>query len=103
MNTDSKQDEALRKLTHAELNHLVALLEVERESGSYAGPREQYYARTDRLIAWCRQQMPAPQPEHCDYCKTEHVPNDGSCERERLRRRRAFMPDYDKKLEEWLS
>lgn len=45
-----------RKLTQPELNHLMALLEAERESGEYAGPREQYYARTERLIEWCRGQ-----------------------------------------------
>lgn len=46
-----------RKLNLPELNHLLALLEAERESGSYAGPREQYYARTERLIAWCKEQI----------------------------------------------
>ena len=46
-----------RRLTLPELNHLSALLEAERESGSYAGPREQYYARTERLIQWCNEQI----------------------------------------------
>lgn len=46
-----------RKLTLPELNHISALLETERESGSYAGPREQYYARTERLIKWCEDQI----------------------------------------------
>lgn len=45
-----------RKLTLPELNHLSGLLEAEREAGSYAGPREQYYARTERLIEWCNEQ-----------------------------------------------
>lgn len=47
----------VRRLTLPELNHLSALLEAERESGEYAGPREQYYARTERLIRWCREQI----------------------------------------------
>lgn len=47
----------IQKLTLPELNHLLALLEAERESGEYAGPREQYYARTERLIAWCEEQI----------------------------------------------
>lgn len=49
-------DKTPRNLTLPELNHLLALLETERESGSYAGPREQYYARTERLIKWCYEQ-----------------------------------------------
>lgn len=52
-----QSDERVRKLTLPELNHLSALLEAERESGSYAGPREQYYARTERLIKWCNEQI----------------------------------------------
>lgn len=52
----SRGDATGRKLTPPELNHLSALLEAERESGSYAGPREQYYARTERLIKWCNDQ-----------------------------------------------
>lgn len=50
-------DKGARKLTLPELNHLSALLEAERESGSYAGPREQYYARTERLMKWCNEQI----------------------------------------------
>jgi hypothetical protein len=49
--------ETPRKLTQPELNHLSALLEAEKESGEYAGPREQYYARTERLIEWCNEQI----------------------------------------------
>jgi hypothetical protein len=45
------------KLTLPELNHLLALLESEKESGEYAGPREQYYARTERLMKWCQEQI----------------------------------------------
>lgn len=70
-----------RSLTFAEVNHLAALLEADRESGSYAGPREQYYARTERLLKWCHEQI----------------------QQAVLNRRRAVMPDYDKKLKEWLS
>lgn len=51
-----RADRHPRKLTLPELSHLSALLEAERESGSYAGPREQYYARTERLIKWCNEQ-----------------------------------------------
>lgn len=69
------------KLTGPELNHLLGLLESRQEEGSYSGPREQYYARTERLIKWCHDQIKSTV----------------------LRRRRAVMPDYDKKLEEWLS
>ena len=71
----------MRKLTEPELNHLLGLLESRKEDGSYCGPRDQYYARTERLIEWCH----------------EHIKQNV------LRRRRAVMPDYDKKLEEWLS
>lgn len=46
-----------RQLTLPELNHLSGLLEARRKSGDYTGPREQYYARTERLIQWCNQQM----------------------------------------------
>ncbi len=46
-----------RKLTIPELNHLLELLESRREEGSYFGPREQYYARTERLIQWCNDQL----------------------------------------------
>lgn len=46
-----------RKLTAPELNHLLELLESRRESGSYFGPRDQYYARTERLIEWGRSQL----------------------------------------------
>lgn len=46
-----------RKLTLPELNHLMTLLEEAKESGSYYGPRDQYYARTDRLIQWCQEQI----------------------------------------------
>jgi len=42
-----------RKLTVPELNHLLELLESRKEEGSYFGPRDQYYARTERLIQWC--------------------------------------------------
>jgi hypothetical protein len=49
--------EDARKLTQPEINHLLSLLEAERESGEYAGPREQYYARTERLIKWCQEQV----------------------------------------------
>lgn len=49
--------DAARKLTLPELNHLSALLEAEKRSGEYAGPREQYYARTERLIKWCQEQI----------------------------------------------
>jgi len=69
------------KLTIAELNHFLSLLEAEKATGSYAGPREQYYARTERLITWCHQRI----------------------QQDVLRRRRAIMPDYDEKLKEWLS
>ena len=44
-------------LTLDELAHLSALLEAERESGGYYGNREQYYARTERLMKWCRGQI----------------------------------------------
>jgi hypothetical protein len=47
--------ENARKLTRPEINHLLGLLEAERESGEYTGPREQYYARTKRLIRWCQE------------------------------------------------
>lgn len=40
-----------RPLTPAELNHLIALLTAEQESGEYAGNRRQYYDRTARLLA----------------------------------------------------
>lgn len=46
-----------RKLTRPELNHLSGLLEARREEGFYTGPREQYYARTERLIKWCNDQL----------------------------------------------
>lgn len=37
-------------------------------------------------------------------CESFRKPPDQETERERvLRRRRAVMPDYDKKLKEWLS
>jgi hypothetical protein len=49
----------VRKLTLAEVGHLSALLAAERDSGNYYGPREQYYARTERLIKWCSQQIRA--------------------------------------------
>lgn len=71
----------MRKLTVPELNHLLELLESRQEEGSYFGPREQYYARTKRLTEWCHEQI----------------------QQEVLRRRRAVMPGYDEKLEEWLS
>lgn len=74
----------VRKLTLAELNHLHTLLEEAKAEGSYYGPREQYYARTDRLIEWCEEQI----QQHREAI---------------LARRRAVMPDYDRKLEEWLS
>lgn len=45
-----------RKLTAPELNHLLELLESRQEEGSYFGPRDQYYARTERLIEWCNDQ-----------------------------------------------
>lgn len=45
-----------RKLTVPELNHLVELLESRKEEGSYFGPHEQYHARTDRLLEWCKDQ-----------------------------------------------
>lgn len=73
-----------RKLTLPELHHLVELLESRQENGSYFGPREQYYARTKRLLEWCNTQI----EQHREAI---------------LRRRRAVVPDYDKKLEEWLS
>lgn len=47
----------MRTLTPPELSHLLELLESRRESGSYYGPREQYYARTERLIKWCQEQI----------------------------------------------
>jgi hypothetical protein len=47
----------IRRLTLPELNHLMGLLDAEKESGEYAGPREQYYARTERLIKWCQEQI----------------------------------------------
>lgn len=71
----------IRKLTIPEINHPLSLLDAERETGSYAGPREQHYARRERLINWCHQQI----------------------QQSVLARRRAVMPDYDKKLERWLS
>lgn len=46
-----------RKLTLAELGHLSAMLVAERDSGEYYGQREQYYARTERLIKWCGEQI----------------------------------------------
>jgi hypothetical protein len=46
-----------RKLTIPELNHLLELLESRKEEGSYFGPRDQYYARTERLIQWCNEQV----------------------------------------------
>lgn len=70
-----------RRLTEPELNHLLELLEARKEYGSYFGPRDQYYARTERLIKWCHEQI------------QQNV----------LQRRRRAMPDYDKKLEDWLS
>jgi hypothetical protein len=39
------------RLTLAEINHLYGLLYERRDSGEYAGARDQYYARTDTLIA----------------------------------------------------
>lgn len=85
MTTDNEQRTLEpRKLTLAELNHILPLLEARRESGDYTGPREQYYARTERLIEWIDDQI----QQHRE---------------EILRRRRAVMPDYDRKLEEWLS
>lgn len=50
-------EKSARKLTRPELNHLSGLLEARRDEGSYTGPREQYYARTERLIQWCDDQM----------------------------------------------
>jgi hypothetical protein len=50
---------APRRLTLPEVSHLVTLLEEAKESGSYYGPREQYYARTERLIKWCNEQIEA--------------------------------------------
>lgn len=54
---ESVADQRPRKLTLPELNHLSGLLGARRESGDYAGPREQYYARTERLIKWCDEQI----------------------------------------------
>lgn len=50
-------EKSARKLTLPELNHLSGLLEARRDEGSYTGPREQYYARTERLIQWCDDQI----------------------------------------------
>lgn len=45
-----------------------------------------------------------PRDAHqCPGCQEQHDPGDGSCTQRILERRRAIMPDYDKKLEEWLS
>lgn len=46
-----------RRLTLAELGHLSCLLGEEQESGVYSGPREQYYARTERLMKWVSEQI----------------------------------------------
>jgi hypothetical protein len=42
----------MRKLTKAEIIHLLTLLEERRLEGSYYGVREHYYKRTDRLIEY---------------------------------------------------
>ena len=52
-----QKPQMLRRLTLAEVNHLLSLLEDRRDSGLYYGPREQYYARTERLIKWCNEQI----------------------------------------------
>lgn len=44
-----------------------------------------------------------PTLERCPDCHTAYVPHGDSVCPEVLRRRRAVMPDYDKKLEDWLS
>lgn len=46
-----------RKLTLSEVSHIQALLCSDEETGGYYGPREQYYARTRRLIKWCGEQI----------------------------------------------
>lgn len=46
-----------RKLTIPEINHILELLESRKQEGSYFGPRDQYYARTERLILWCNEQV----------------------------------------------
>lgn len=40
---------------------------------------------------------------HCPDCRTTHIFGDGSCLENVNARRRTVMPDYDRKLEEWLS
>lgn len=37
-------------LTVVEARHLIMLLLHDHESGEYAGNRQQYYARTERLL-----------------------------------------------------
>lgn len=54
---EARRSKVPRELTLAELRHLHTLLEEAKEEGSYYGPREQYYARTDRLIEWCEVQI----------------------------------------------
>ena len=56
-NEKTIESKIARKLTRPELNHLSGLLEARRDEGSYTGPRDQYYARTERLIQWCNDQM----------------------------------------------
>ena len=44
----------MRNLTITELTHLIHILESWRDQGYYAGHKQQYYARTNRLIALLR-------------------------------------------------
>lgn len=47
----------MRRLTQAELNHLLDLLLDSQVNGSYYGNQVQYYKRTSRLIEWYREQL----------------------------------------------
>jgi len=49
----------MRNLTTAELNHLLGLLWAEDARGDYSGNRQQYEARTKRLIEWCERALVA--------------------------------------------
>lgn len=50
-------------LTERESSHLLNLLLLEKESGDYYGQREQYYSRTDRLIALLSDNEPEREAE----------------------------------------
>lgn len=55
----SKPEPEPRRLTHAEATTLLALVLQEIEGGDYAGPRQQYYNRLERLRLWLAE-YPAP-------------------------------------------